>query len=200
MKWNPAEVIFSLKSSPNTLVSYPFHFDFRVGYKLDGNAIIQTFEVINTGNQQLPFSFGAHPAFNANPIETHSIVFDKPESQESVIIEDGIRGHKSKPVFDKDVIQLTQSIFDEDALIFSKLNSTAVTLKNGTGENQVRVEFDGFPFLGIWAKPKANYVCIEPWCGIADHADHNGNIFEKEGIMVLEPENSMTKSIKMIFG
>ena len=73
-------------------------------------------------------------------------------------------------------------------------------LKNNEGESQVRVEFEGFPFLGIWAKPKASYVCIEPWCGIADHKDHNGNIFEKEGVMVLEAGNRMEKSITMTFG
>ncbi len=200
VKWNPTEIVLSLKSSPETYTSYPFHFDFRVGYRLEENSIIQSFEVINTDSQTLPFSFGAHPAFNANPIDGHYITFDQNEDQESVIIEDGVRGDKTKPVFDENKIQLTQNIFDEDALIFSKLNSNSVVLKNNEGESQVRVEFEGFPFLGIWAKPKASYVCIEPWCGIADHKDHNGNIFEKEGVMVLEAGNRMEKSITMTFG
>lgn len=200
VKWNPTEVVFALKSSPRTFESYPFHFDFRVGYKLEDNAIEQSFEVMNTDNQNIPFSFGAHPAFNANPIDGHYIEFEQEEDQESVIIEDGIRGDKSKPVFEGKKIQLTQSIFDEDALIFSKPNSKSVVLKDNQHNALVKVEFDGFPFLGIWAKPKANYVCIEPWCGIADHKDHNLNIFEKEGIMVLGPGNQIKKSIKMIFG
>lgn len=200
VKWNPTEVVFSLKSSPETFQSYPFHFDFRVGYKLEGNSIIQTFEVSNTDNQNIPVSFGAHPAFIADPIEEHYIEFEKVEDQESVIIEDGVRVDRTKPVFDQNRIQLTEKIFDEDALIFSKLNSKSVILKNNKDEKMVEVQFDGFPFLGIWAKPKAKYVCIEPWCGIADHVDHNLNIFEKEGIMVLQPGNTATKSIKMIFG
>lgn len=200
VKWNPSEVVFSLKSSPETYASYPYHFDFRVGYRLEDNAIIQTFEVINADSQTIPYSFGAHPAFNANPIENHHLVFEQNENQESVIIEDGVRVNKSIAVFDDNKIQLTKDIFNDDALIFTKLNSNAVVLRNENGQDQVRVEFEGFPFLGIWAKPKANYVCIEPWCGIADHKDHNGNIFEKEGIMVLEPRSSTTKSIKMIFG
>tara|TARA_B100000745_G_C20075099_1_gene367148 strand:- start:10 stop:855 length:846 start_codon:yes stop_codon:yes gene_type:complete len=200
LKWNSTEVVFSLKSSPATFASYPYHFDFRVGYRLEASSIVQSFEVMNTDNQTIPFSFGAHPAFNASPIEAHKIVFEKPEKQESVIIEEGIRGNKTKPVFKENCIQLSQEIFDEDALIFSKLDSKSVALQNANGESLVKVQFDGFPFLGIWAKPKAPYVCIEPWCGVADHKDHNGNIFEKEGIMVLEPGSKMLKSITMTFG
>ncbi|MFT5724107.1 MAG: galactose mutarotase-like enzyme [Bacteroidia bacterium] len=199
VKWNPTEIIFSLKSSPETFQSYPYHFDFRVGYKLEGNAMIQSFEVINTDDQTIPFSFGAHPAFIADPIDAHYIEFEHEESQQSVIIDDGIRTNNTKPVFDKNRIQLTQSIFDEDALIFSNLNSKSVTLRTSNNERLVEVRFEGFPFLGIWAKPKANYVCIEPWCGIADHKDHNQNIFEKEGIMVLEPQGRKKCQIVLSF-
>ena len=107
--------------------------------------------------------------------------------------------NKSIPVFNQNKIQLTQSIFDNDALIFSKLNSKSVVLKNNQHETLVEVKFEGFPFLGIWAKPKANYVCIEPWCGIADHQDHNLNIFEKEGILVIAPGGKENRTMKMIF-
>ncbi len=200
VKWNPTEAVFSLKSSADTFKSYPFHFDFRVGYKLEDNTIVQSFEVMNTDNQNIPVSFGAHPAFNADPIEGHYVEFEKAEDQESVIIEDGIRVNKSIPVFNQNKIQLTQSIFDNDALIFSKLNSKSVVLKNNQHETLVEVKFEGFPFLGIWAKPKANYVCIEPWCGIADHQDHNLNIFEKEGILVIAPGGKENRTMKMIFG
>ena len=200
VKWNPTEIVFSLKSSPDTFRSYPFGFDFRVGYKLEGNAIHQSFEVKNTDDRPIPFSFGAHPAFIADPIEEHYLIFEKEEDQESVIIEDGIRTDKTKAVFNRNKIQLSKSIFDQDALIFSHLHSKRVTLRNGNDETLVTVDYDGFPYLGIWAKPGARYVCIEPWCGIADKAGHNGNIFEKEGIMVLEPSERLSKSIKMSFG
>ena len=49
------------------------------------------------------------------------------------------------------------------------------------------MKFDGFPYLGVWAKPNAPYVCIEPWLGIADSETTNQKIEDKEGIIKLEP-------------
>jgi galactose mutarotase-like enzyme len=40
----------------------------------------------------------------------------------------------------------------------------------------------GFPFIGIWAAKNADFVCIEPWCGIADSVDSNQQLEHKEGI------------------
>ena len=47
-------------------------------------------------------------------------------------------------------------------------------------------DFTGFPFLGIWAAKNADFVCIEPWCGIADPADTDQQLVHKEGINALE--------------
>ena len=40
--------------------------------------------------------------------------------------------------------------------------------------------------MGIWAKPNGDYVCIEPWLGIADHEDVNQDFKTKEGIISLD--------------
>ena len=50
----------------------------------------------------------------------------------------------------------------------------------------VRFNFDS-PVLGIWAKPNAPYVCIEPWWGINDNHDKKADLSEKRGIMSLNP-------------
>jgi galactose mutarotase-like enzyme len=200
VKWNPTAVVFSLKSSSKTFESYPFHFDFRVGYKLDGNSLIQSFEVINTDNQPIPFSFGAHPAFIADPISDYHLEFGIGEEQDSDTVIDGIRTGEKRKCFEENKIQLSATIFNSDALIFSNLRSNKVILKNSNDESILEMLFEGFPFLGIWAKPGANYVCIEPWCGIADKKDHNKNIFEKEGIMVLPPGETERRDIKFLVG
>ena len=61
-----------------------------------------------------------------------------------------------------------------------------MALKQKKKGTVLTVSFDGFPFLGIWAKPNAPYVCIEPWIGIADAEDTNQELKDKEGIVALK--------------
>lgn len=199
VKWNPNELEFQLKSSPDTWASYPFDFQFRIAYALEGNALTITYKVKNTGNDPMPFSFGAHPAFNTSPIDGHRLRFEKEEEENSDTVVQGIRTGQLRSVFQKDSIQLNNEIFDADALIFNKLKSTNIVLENSEANKIVGIDFPGFPFLGIWAKPKANFVCIEPWCGIADKLDHNQDIFLKEGIRVAQPDQEMQESMVITF-
>ena len=41
------------------------------------------------------------------------------------------------------------------------------------------------PYLGIWAKPGAPYVCLEPWYGVNDGREVKADISEKRGIQRL---------------
>ena len=66
------------------------------------------------------------------------------------------------------------------------MRSEGLEFGERTGE-QLRVEWLGFPDLGIWTKPGAGYLCIEPWLGHADPVDASGEIFEKPGIATLPP-------------
>ena len=103
----------------------------------------------------------------------------------------GLVSDKTKPVFDSpNTINLHGDLFNEDALIFKDLKSRQVALKHKQKGEILNVKFEGFPFLGIWAKPNAPYVCIEPWIGIADSESTNQQIKDKEGIVTLEPKKS----------
>ena len=46
----------------------------------------------------------------------------------------------------------------------------------------VKFTLGGAPWLGIWAKPGAPYVCIEPWCGVNDSQIKKADFSEKDGI------------------
>ena len=81
-------------------------------------------------------------------------------------------------------LPLSYSLFENDALIFKKLESKSITIS----ENNVsflKVEFEDFPSLGIWTKQKAPYICIEPWFGYADTMTNSGELSEKEGIQII---------------
>jgi galactose mutarotase-like enzyme len=74
-----------------------------------------------------------------------------------------------------------------------------VALKSGRSARAVRVSLEGFPYLGLWTKPGAPFVCLEPWQGLADYADHNGQLKEKAGIHLLMAGQAHKASYVMSF-
>ena len=102
-------------------------------------------------------------------------------------MENGLISSNTKPVFDNsNILRLTHDLFNDDALLFKDLTSRKVTLKSDTYGAILTVKFKDFPYLGIWAKPTGDYVCIEPWLGIADHEDTNQDLKTKEGILIIK--------------
>ena len=93
-------------------------------------------------------------------------------------------------------INLDYALFEKDALVFKHLKSDKLTLLKNN-QPYISVEFKGFPYLGIWTKPNAPFLCIEPWCGLADNVNHNGNIYEKEGIQLLDNNVEFEREINI---
>lgn len=188
---------FGLKYNEEYLKIYPFKFEFQIKYVLKGNALKVSHHIINHGDEDMLFSLGGHPGFTC-PIhegENYSdyyLEFEKEENSESWKIEkDGLIGTTTKTVFDKpNRIHLHKNLFDEDALVFKDLNSSRISLKSNKSKQALNVEFKDFPYLGIWAKPNAKYVCIEPWIGIADSSDTNRNFENKEGLIRLQSKKN----------
>jgi len=108
---------------------------------------------------------------------------------------DGLIAKETLPFFDhSNIINLHPHIFDNDALVFKNLNSKKVSLKSKKSKQVLTVRFDDFPYLGIWAKPNARFVCIEPWLGIADSVDSDRDFEHKEGLVKLQPKETFTAS------
>ena len=57
------EAVFTLTQNAKTLKVYPFYFELKLKYTLRDSKLNLTYEVINTGADELLFSIGAHPAF-----------------------------------------------------------------------------------------------------------------------------------------
>ena len=179
--------IFSLQSSDDTLKVYPFEFELQLIYTLEENNLSITYKVINNGKSTMPFSIGAHPAFALpNHFENYAIAFEKEESLEYYLLEDDLISDKTKKLeVQNKQIPLNYELFENDALIFKTLQSKSLTILEN--ENPIlRVHFEDFPSLGIWTKMNAPFLCIEPWFGYSDTNENFGNLFEKEGIQILE--------------
>ena len=146
----------------------------------------------------MPFSIGAHPAFAlAGNFENYSIAFEKEEPLEYYLLENDLISSKTATMqSNQKQIPLTYDLFENDALIFKKLQSNALTILEDSNP-VLTVHFEDFPSLGIWTKMNAPFLCIEPWCGLADNINHNGDIFEKEGINLLQPQAVFSRTIKI---
>lgn len=177
-----AKAVFSLESDESTLKSYPFDFEYLVSFELKGKSLVNTMTVINKTKGEMYFSVGAHPAFNCKVGDI--IEFEKPETlaTERIDKENLIIPEKFPLIENSKEIEITKEIFEADALILSDIQSEKLTIK---GENEVEFTFGECPFLGIWAKPGAPYVCIEPWYGVNDGREVKSDISEKRGIQHL---------------
>ena len=186
-------VVFSLRATDVLREKFPYVFDFRIIYELDGPQLTVTYRVINEGKDTMFFSVGAHPAFNVpflsdETYEDYSIEFDKEEMLETHLLSaNGLFSGETQPIpLQGKALQLTPHLFDQDALVFKNIQSRRVVLRSEKNNHTVAVTFRDFPYLGLWAKPGASFVCIEPWLGCADSEGQAVPIEQKELIQRLD--------------
>lgn len=192
MKQDERSILFSLQSSEETLAVYPFHFSFYLVYTLQEDELTVTYRVQNTGDEEMLFSVGGHPAFkvplvDGTTYEDYELHFNREETAGRwPISADGRIGTTPEPLLHQtNVLPLTKKLFEKDAVVLKHLQSDAVQLRSGKTPHGLEFTFAGFPFLGLWAAPGADFVCIEPWCGIADSVESDGVLAHKEGIQRL---------------
>ena len=192
------QVIFELNETEETKANYPFDFKLLMAYTLMDNELVIEYFVRNQSDEVLPFSIGAHPAFAIEGnFEEYSLQFNKEDSFETHHLENESFNGKTTLVETKNnSIALNYALFEKDALVFKQLKSNEVVLKH-QNKNILKVNFDHFPYFGIWTKQNAPFLCLEPWCGLADSIDHNGNLEDKEGINHLPAGEDFLRAIRI---
>lgn len=198
---NENSITFSLESTQETLKKYPFEFELQLIYTLEENSLQIEYKVMNKGNLKMPFSIGAHPAI-ALPenFENYALKFEKDEVLQYYLLENDLISNKTKILeTENGTTSLNYKLFTNDALIFKNLQSNSLVITENE-KPYIQVEFKDFPSLGIWTKDQAPFICIEPWLGYSDTAENSGNLFEKEGIIILEANQTFNSkfSIKIL--
>lgn len=188
-------VVFSLKSSEETNKVYPFDFELKISYVLENNTLIVKYEVINHSSEKMYYSIGAHPAFAIDGnFEEYSLIFDEKKDLETYQLSQDLFSGKTEFVkLEGNSLPLQYHLFENDALVFKNFATKSLTLAKNN-KPVMKVEFPEFPYLGIWTKKDAPFICIEPWLGIADNATTSGNLTEKEGIQMLESNTAKSVS------
>lgn len=206
-------IVFILESNDETKKVYPFSFRLEIGYRLYGKQVAVDWKVINTGDDEMLFQIGAHPAFicplkDGEVKSNYFLAFEncKELQVNSIEMNSGLAINETYPLpLEPDLnnfgyLPLNDSLFDKDALIIENKQVSVVKLVKPNKEPYVTVTFD-MPILGLWspAGKRAPFVCIEPWFGRCDSIDASGNLEEKEYVNVLHKEGTFTTSYTMIF-
>jgi len=187
------EVLFTLSQTADTLKVYPFEFKLGLRYKIAGAAVSCSYEVYNPGSEALLFSVGGHPAFAApltggSVYEDYYLEFNKDKSITYHKIEDNLIADETVSLsLNEGKLVLKHELFYNDALVIKELKSDSISLKNNKNQHGLNFTFENFPYFGIWAAKDADFICLEPWCGIADSVNHNQQLRDKEGIISLSP-------------
>jgi len=191
-----SEVLFTLEDTADTWINYPFKFNLGIRYKLSGASLSCTYEVFNPGTEDLLFSIGGHPAF-AVPLKEQEqysdyyLQFNKDEALEANKIADNLIADETTFIaLDEGKLALNHALFYEDALVFKKIKSDQIALLNTKNAHGLHFSFKDFPYFGIWSARDADFVCLEPWCGIADAVHHDGQLLDKEGVEKLLPQKT----------
>lgn len=196
----PLRAVLRLADSPETRERFPFAFELEQAYAIEGRRLTVSTTVSNPGGALLPCAVGAHPAFSwplaaGVPKARHRLVFDSRESGPMRLIESGLLGAQAPLPFDGAVLPLDDALFAGDALVMPNVSSASVRFEAlGEGGEVVRaitVAWSGYKDLGIWSKPSgADFLCIEPWYGMASPVGWDGDFGDKPGILHLAPGES----------
>jgi len=189
---------YMLKSNKTTKSRYPFDFELYTTYRLDQNKLTTIYKVINTDVMNMPFCIGGHPAFavDANKLKNGDYYLEFEEDEEKIhflYLVDGLIGteYAKNVMSDKRIINIDKNTFNNDALIMKGITSNKISLKDrATEKTLLTMDFAEFPYLAIWSKPGAPFICIEPWHGISDTIKSTGIFAEKTDIILLRPNQS----------
>ena len=180
-------VEFLLCDNEETYKSYPFHFEFRVYYKLERNTLKVEFITKNLSEREMYFACGSHEGYNLpGGIDGAKIVFEKPETLKNYLVEGGVMSPKYEIIGDgSDTLVLERKYFEIDAIILRELNSRSLTVCDALDGRRIKVDFPDFDHILIWQACGAPFVCIEPWTSLPDTFGSDNRAIEKKESMTI---------------
>lgn len=186
---NQTMLRFRLEGNEEDFGNFPFPFILEIAYELRDSRILISCLVKNPSQQELPFSIGAHPGFGLSgwPDKNYYLHFPEAIRPEYSLLSNGLLdvNRRFPLLLENQSLKISPGLFAEDALIFAQPEFSRIQIVPEGGGEKLEVSFEGFPFLGLWSKPGAAFVCIEPWYGHADPLDFQGEFSEKPGIICL---------------
>ena len=202
-------VIHELRADAGTKKRYPFDFAFRVTHRLDGENLLVAWEVKNCGDETMYFRIGGHPGFALPDMEkeddaVYSLYFPGQERLTYLLVDMATGLGKPQQTWELSLSQgrcpIGRHMFDQDALVFDGGQITEVSILRPDGSQYVTLAGADFASFGIWAKPGAPFVCLEPWAGRCDNQDSTQELEQKPGMNRLEAGGVYTNGYRIGIG
>jgi galactose mutarotase-like enzyme len=199
----PTQAVFRLKPDAGTLKVYPFQFELDVSFALRGATLTVLSTVRNLDRGPMPASVGYHPAFrwplpHGDTRAAHFIEFAQQEGPTIRRLDAAglvTAERHPTPIVDRRLL-LDDSLFKDDVVIFDDIRSRSLTYGSDRGP-RIRVDYPDARFLGLWTKPGAGFICIEPWQGISDEVGFSGDFGSRLGVFTLPPGASQNLTMHL---
>lgn len=197
-------IVHRLTDSEETRKKYPFSFELTVTHTLCGREISVGWHVVNRGTDTMYFTIGAHPAFRVPVLpdtkqSDYSLQFRLDQLKYYLLDADsGTADTKTRYTLalPDQTCPIAEDLFDNGALIVdNQIDWAGIAMPDGTP--YLSVSCEGFPNFGIWSKPNAPFVCLEPWDGRCDNTGYAGELSEKPGILTLAPQEQYDKAYQI---
>lgn len=192
------EVAMAMDSDEDTRAKYPFDFHYEIRYRLEGAKLHVTYFITNTGDRDMPFSFGLHPGFRCplcegERFEDYTVRFSQPEEMTQLVMDlSGKTPYENKAVSLQE-IPCDYALFAQySTLIYRGMKSSFVTLE-GKAHHGVKVDISGYPLFAVWtAATDAPFICLEPWYGHSDFSEVKEDFYHREGTQILSAGQTFT--------
>jgi len=192
----------AFRDTSKSRAAYPFSFTLLIDFILLKNGLKVDYTIQNQSKKVMPVGLGYHPAFAIDTEnyahEDYEIIFNRKENLHLYGLVDNYFGLRQKEYLTGNIIPLTPTLFEEDALVFTDIKSDAITIKRKTDDWFLTMETGGAPHLGLWAKSAAPYVCIEPWYTYLDGPNATGDLFDKPGMYALAAAAELKRGYRIL--
>ena len=201
------KVVLALHDTAETYKIYPFHFNLAVSYRLNGNKIHVVWHVENTDSKDIFFQIGGHPAFavpgcgKGEPMKAKLKLDEAEPMRVFGNVEGCLKPGYHKVKTDNGRWNVDEETFKDDAVIFDHQQLKHIELLDENDYPIVSVDFKS-PAVGIWnpAGKHAPLICIEPWYGIHDWAEFEGEFKDKYLMNKLQPGASFMSEYTITIG
>lgn len=190
---SPVDAVLRLKADDATLAVYPFCFQLQVRFEIEGSTLMVKTLVRNDGEVPMPASFGYHPAFRwplpfgaARALHAIEFELEEPESVRRLDTAGLVTAAEYPTPVRARRLLLDDDLFRDDVVIFPTLRSQGLSYGASTGP-RLALRFPDTPYLGLWSKPGAPFICIEPWHGMSDPVGFTGDFTAKPGVFSVPP-------------
>ena len=200
-KISESKAEFILNSNEERMEKLPFEHTFKTVFEVVENTLMVSYIVENRSGKEMYFSVGAHEGYSCpEGIEEYEVQFDEPQTLDTYCLDGTVIGNTTQRIIENSkVLSLKTEYFTTDALIFKNVNFKKVTLAHKNSTKKGVLGFDTPNNFLIWQKPGAKYICLEPWDGISDSVDSDGDITHKEAIIRLGADKTYKMTHTMEF-